>query len=545
MPGWRFDPFVPGRPIPVRSPTTVHDPDNEALGTDFETVDPDGGLALDLTRPAGVGAPPGRRPALPPTGDIRRRESLRNAEALAQEWPTRSAAQRDALSRRLLAVADMLSAAFAFAVAIPLLGHDTLGVGALLATPAIVLVCKLAGLYDRDQHILNKTTLDEAPALFRVAALYTLLAFLAGDTFVVGHFGPDQALVLWGLLFLSMLEMRFIARRIAGALAAEERCLVLGDAETADWLVRKLERSGGIKIRIVGRIPLHRQDEGTNGMPLLGGLGSLEETLADHTIDRVVVAPGPFDTAQLLNAVRVVKRLGVRMTIRPSLLEVVGSAVEFDEIEGATLLGVRRHGLTRSSQVIKRAFDLLGASFTILVLAPLIATIAIAIKLDSRGPVLFRQRRVGRTDEVFEMLKFRTMVDGAHTQRAALANRNEAGGGLFKIEQDPRVTRVGRFLRRTSLDELPQLLNVLRGQMSLVGPRPLVVDEDDRIEGCDRHRLLLPPGMTGLWQIFGSARIPLDEMVKIDYLYGANWSLWLDIKVLLRTVPFVVGRRGL
>ena len=137
------------------------------------------------------------------------------------------------------------------------------------------------------------------------------------------------------------------------------------------------------------------------------------------------------------------------------------------------------------------------------------------------------------------------MVDDADAQRAALAHRNEAGGGLFKIEDDPRITRVGRFLRRTSLDELPQLLNVLRGDMSLVGPRPLVVDEDCLIEGLHRHRLLVPPGVTGLWQIFGSARIPLNEMVKIDYLYGANWSLWLDIKILLRTVPFMLGRRGL
>ena len=143
------------------------------------------------------------------------------------------------------------------------------------------------------------------------------------------------------------------------------------------------------------------------------------------------------------------------------------------------------------------------------------------------------------------MFKFRTMIDGAEAQRAALAGRNEAGGGLFKIEDDPRVTRVGRFLRRTSLDELPSSSTSLRGEMALVGPRPLVLDEDRLIEATDRHRLQLPPGVTGLWQIFGSARIPLDEMVKIDYLYVANWSLWLDLKILLRTIPFALSRRGL
>ena len=143
------------------------------------------------------------------------------------------------------------------------------------------------------------------------------------------------------------------------------------------------------------------------------------------------------------------------------------------------------------------------------------------------------------------MLKFRTMVAGAESQKPALLDRNEAGGGLFKIADDPRTTPAGRMLRRTSLDELPQLINVLRGEMSLVGPRPLVVDEDSRVEGWHRRRLAMPPGMTGSWQVFGSARIPLDEMVKIDYLYGANWSLWSDVKILLRTLPYVLGRRGL
>ena len=142
------------------------------------------------------------------------------------------------------------------------------------------------------------------------------------------------------------------------------------------------------------------------------------------------------------------------------------------------------------------------------------------------------------------MLKFRTMFDGAEAEKAALHEVNEADG-LFKIADDPRITRVGRFLRRSSLDELPQLFNVLRGEMSLVGPRPLVPDEDERIEGWHRSRLEVTPGMTGLWQIFGSSRIPLHEMVKIDYLYGANWSLWLDVKILLRTVPYALGRRGL
>ena len=275
------------------------------------------------------------------------------------------------------------------------------------------------------------------------------------------------------------------------------------------------------------------------------GNGSLERLLTAEQIERAIIAPRGEISDDLLNTTRSLKSMGLRVSVLPRLPEVVGSSVELDDVDGITLLGMRRFGLSRSSGAVKRSFDFVGAGLGLLALSPLLAAIAIAIKLDSRGPVLFRQRRMGRNGVPFEMLKFRTMVDGAEAQKSALAARNEAEGGLFKIKDDPRITRVGNRLRQISLDELPQLFNVLRGDMSLVGPRPLVLDEDERIEGWRRSRLELPPGMTGPWQVFGSARIPLNEMVKIDYLYGANWSLWLDVKTLLRTVPFVLGRRGL
>jgi lipopolysaccharide/colanic/teichoic acid biosynthesis glycosyltransferase len=223
---------------------------------------------------------------------------------------------------------------------------------------------------------------------------------------------------------------------------------------------------------------------------------------------------------------------------------VVGSSVEFDDLDGLNVLGVRRFGLTRSSWLVKRSMDVVGSGVALVLLGPFLALIALAIKVDSRGPVLFRQERVGREGQIFEMLKFRTMVAGAEDQREELEDRNEADG-LFKIEDDPRITRVGRLLRRTSFDELPQLVNVLRGEMSLVGPRPLVLADDQRVRGWYRRRLQLTPGMTGRWQVLGSARVPLGDMVKLDYLYVANWSVWGDMKILLRTVGFVLGRRGL
>jgi lipopolysaccharide/colanic/teichoic acid biosynthesis glycosyltransferase len=182
---------------------------------------------------------------------------------------------------------------------------------------------------------------------------------------------------------------------------------------------------------------------------------------------------------------------------------------------------------------------------TLVLLAPMLLLVALSIRFDSAGPILFRQRRIGRHGHSFEILKFRTMHDGADAMKTALMRFNEGADGFFKIADDPRVTRVGRLLRRTCLDELPQLVNVLRGEMSLVGPRPLVVDEDRRINGWQRARLDLVPGITGVWQVLGSSRVPLEEMVKIDYLYATNWSLWLDVKLILRTVPHVLARRGL
>jgi lipopolysaccharide/colanic/teichoic acid biosynthesis glycosyltransferase len=229
----------------------------------------------------------------------------------------------------------------------------------------------------------------------------------------------------------------------------------------------------------------------------------------------------------------------------PRMFEVVGSSVEFDDIDGVTVLGVRRFGLGRSSEFVKRMMDLFCAGIGLLVLSPILAAVAIAIKLDSRGPVFYRQWRVGRNGKPFRMVKFRSMVQNADELKAELAGRNAAGGGLFKVVDDPRITRVGRFIRKLSIDELPQLFNVLHGEMSLVGPRPLVPDEDNRVDGRFRRRLRLVPGMTGPWQILGPTRVPLTEMVGIDYLYGANWSLWLDIKILLRTIGHVLSRRGL
>ena len=446
---------------------------------------------------------------------------------------------RDRVFRRLLAYADIISAFFALGVTLTMLGDDHLQLTMLLWLPLIVIAGKVQGLYDRDELLIRKSTLDEAPQLFQLATVYTLLVWLLSDHLIEGQLGEEQVVVLWGALFGFSFMGRVGARRLAMRATETERCLFIGDAATYDRLRSKIETAPGVEL--AGRMSLQRVAR--------RGLRNhttreLTELVRWARVHRVIIEPHALPPEEMHDLVRGVKGVGVRVSLLPRVFDVVGSSVVFDDLEGMTVLGVRRFGLTRSSELLKRAFDFAVASLFLVAASPVLVAIAIAIKLDSRGPVLFRQVRVGRDGKRFRICKFRTMVADAEARKDALAELNECVGGLFKIEDDPRVTRVGRFLRRTSLDELPQLLNVVRGSMSLVGPRPLISDEDDRITGYDRRRLALTPGMTGPWQILGTMRVPLHEMVKIDYLYVAGWSLWNDLKILLRTVPYMLARRG-
>jgi len=281
------------------------------------------------------------------------------------------------------------------------------------------------------------------------------------------------------------------------------------------------------------------------GEGAIPGVDDLRALIKHHDIHRVVIAPLSHDTADIVDLVRTAKAAGVRVSILPRVLEAVGSSVEFEQLDGMTMLGVRRFGLSRSSLLVKRCFDLVIGTISFVAVLPLFLVLCLAVRLDSHGPVFFRQVRIGRDGRPFRIWKFRSMVTDAEAMKKELEALNEAGPGMFKVADDPRVTRVGRFLRKTSLDELPQILNVLSGEMSLVGPRPLIIDEDALVQGLYRARLHLTPGMTGPWQILGSTRVPMDEMVGIDYLYVANWSLWEDVKLLLRTVPHMVARRGM
>ena len=455
--------------------------------------------------------------------------------------------RRDALFRRMLLTADVIAIAGTFVVVTQLSSRPLqLTWLSIVGLPLLLLGAKLFGLYDRDETLLRKTTLDEVPKLFHLATLCALTAWLGSELIVRGGFlRRPEALVLWVALLAGLVLARAAARALALYLAPVERCLFVGDEASARTIRSKLTGHRGVKAEMVAQLDLDKAAPWSTDALSPSRLTEIRDLAQTLDVHRAIVAPGSAEGGEILNLVRTLKAVGVRVSVLPRLLEVVGSSVEFDDLHGVTVMGVRRFELTRSSGIVKRSFDLLGATVGLLAVSPLLAAIAVAIKLDSRGPIFFRQLRVGQHGERFYMLKFRTMVPDAEALKDSLRDRNEPQDGLFKIADDPRVTRVGSFLRKSALDELPQLFNILKGEMSLVGPRPLVIEEDQRVEGWHRRRLELTPGMTGHWQILGPSRVPLAEMVAIDYLYVANWTLWKDVKILLRTVPHVLGRHGL
>jgi exopolysaccharide biosynthesis polyprenyl glycosylphosphotransferase len=461
-------------------------------------------------------------------------ESLRRSSQSGELQANPVAVLRERRYRHALAIADAAAGLGAVVLAMVVIGGYALAPEVLIVVPLIIFASKVQGLYDRDELVIHKSTLDEFPRLVNLATLFALLTWLARHYVVVGDPGTVYLLTLWLTLIASLTAARITARAIAGYRSEVERCLLVASDTVHRRLEPKLRDRPNIElVGVVGIDQVVRHPQ---------GLSRIAATVEAH---RVMIALSDHgEPEETMDVVREAMASGLSVSLLPSSLSAVGSSVAFDDLGGVPLLGVPRFGLSRSSKAIKRAFDIVGATLLTIFSAPLLALLALLIKLDSPGPVLFRQTRVGRDGHHFRMLKLRTMVDGADAMKADLQKLNEASG-LFKIENDPRITRIGRFLRKTSLDELPQLFNVLRGDMSLVGPRPLVVDEDECVTGHDRRRLHLTPGMTGRWQTLGAARIPLTEMVKIDYLYVANWSLWADLKILLETVVCVVRRRGL
>ena len=440
-----------------------------------------------------------------------------------------------------LALADAASLAFALLVCIVVASANPLQLPALLLIPAVVAAAKILGLYESDDQRIRKTTIEELPQIAQLGALLVLGVWLADELLLGGPAGKEQAIVLGATFVAGAVLGRRGARRMANRNLPRERCLFIGDEQSYLRLHTIFSRHE-LPAKLVARVPIESALL-DGGADVASDSRALLEIVAREHAHRLIIGPHTMTNAMTFELVEAARDMGTRVSLLPDMLEVVGSSVDFDDLYGVTLLGVRHTHLSRSSRRLKRTMDFAGALLVLLATAPIMAVVAIAIRLDSAGPALFRQSRIGRGGVPFQIFKFRTMVDGAEQLKEQLRVLNEADG-LFKIDDDPRITRIGRFLRRTSLDELPQIFNVLLGQMSLVGPRPLVADEDGRILGARRGRLRLTPGMTGQWQIFGSSRVPLEDMVKLDHHYVSNWTLWGDLKILLRTVPYVLARSG-
>jgi len=468
-----------------------------------------------------------------PLADLRELRRRQGAVGLDGDAPAlRDMRARERIYRRSLVCADAFAATSAAMLAIGVLGGYGLRLPYLLVAPLIVVVAKISGLYDKDELVIDHSTLNELPRLLNLATMFALVLWLGRHYVVIGTPPTVDLLALWLLLSAALLVARTGARVLARRLAPVERCLLIGRPSVFERL--------GEKFRAYPRVSLV-------------GIAKTDEIAHDHLrlrefaeqlhIHRIIIDTDDTSSATTLEIIRAANATGLQVSLLPSMLGAVGGSVVFDDVGGLMLMGVPRFGLSRSSLALKRSFDVVGASAALILAGPLMAVVAAAIRLDSTGSVLFRQTRVGRDGTPFEMLKFRSMVDGADALKDSLREHNESDG-LFKIRADPRITRVGRLLRRTGVDELPQLFNVLAGDMSLVGPRPLVLEEDTRVTGFDRRRLHLTPGITGRWQTLGSARVPLSEMVKIDYLYIANWSLWIDFKIVLETIAYIARGRG-
>jgi len=318
------------------------------------------------------------------------------------------------------------------------------------------------------------------------------------------------------------------------------RTLIVGAGATGRLLERKIATHPEYGLELVGFVD---DDEGSD---VVGTTSELTKLVDRLHIDWIVLAASEAPHEKTLELVREVRRPDVHLSIVPNFYELFASNAAIEDIEGVPVVSLPSMQFSRTVRMLKRTFDIVASGLGLLAISPILIVSAIAIKIDSRGPVFFRQARQGRGGREFRIVKFRTMVADAEAKRFELEHLNtmEGGGPLFKIADDPRITRVGAFLRKWSIDELPQLWNVLRGEMSLVGPRPFVIHESEQITGWASRRLETTPGITGLWQVLGRNDIPFEEMVKLDYVYVTNWSLWWDIKILVQTLPTVLKRQG-
>lgn len=450
--------------------------------------------------------------------------------------------------RRMLVAADV--AALTIGIVLLALVGDSPRAGshAVWTVPTIpvwLLLFGFYGLYSSGLRRVGHSTVDDIPGLGHVFLVGSVGMWLYFQLTPAGKLGLGPLLMFALVGFIVDTVLRAGTRKLSRRVLGNERVLFVGSGPMTPVLVRQVLRRPSSGVEPVGALLRAENRQWPLSIQSLGELGEVDAAalLRENRVDRVVVSAEGIEDDLLQETVDLCRTLGIKVSALPSLAAMIGPAATIDRLEGVTLIGLNLPSLARSSQLLKRGMDIVGALVLLVLSSPAWVAAAIAIKLGSPGPVLFRQERIGRAGKPFRLTKFRSMVVDAEARRAELLGQSRQAAWL-DLEHDPRVTRVGRFLRLSSLDELPQLWNVLRGDMSLVGPRPLIPQEDQSVSGWTRGRLDLTPGITGMWQVMGRVHIPFEQMIVIDYLYVANWSLWRDVTLLLRTLPVVLSRRG-
>jgi exopolysaccharide biosynthesis polyprenyl glycosylphosphotransferase len=407
------------------------------------------------------------------------------------------------------------------------------------AAPITILVFAQAGLYRVRE---RRPGAGRILASLIVVALI-VLAFGFGTDYDFSTSGLIPTAVVVSALTIGLLRAAYesVSLELLRMAGIRRRVVLVGEGESLGRLKRSLSAArGGLAYEFIGVVAT----DPAPGLRLLGSLADLAQVLDEVRPDEVVLAEADLDERAVLEVVEQAHKQGIRVRLAPETTELLVQRGEYVPGQGAPLFELRPPVLTGWDWAVKRTFDIAVSVLVLVVGLPLWLLVVLAIKLDSRGPVFFVDRRVGVGEREFPMLKFRTMLADAAALQDELEESNEASGALFKIKDDPRVTRVGRVLRRLSLDEIPQIVNVLRGQMSLVGPRPLPLRDYRLLEDWHRARYAVLPGMTGLWQISGRAGLDFDDLVRLDFTYLENWSVWLDITIIAKTIPAVLTRRG-
>jgi exopolysaccharide biosynthesis polyprenyl glycosylphosphotransferase len=481
----------------------------------------------------------------------------RTREILERRHTTSVVRRRGWLVRRSLVGADLLGLTVAFVVAELAFPTMMNRAGALsqlteygcfaLCLPVWIGAAKMYGLYDKDEERADHSTADDFAGVFHLATICAWLLYAL--SLLTYWFNPQFGKIFfWWLLAvagvpLARLAARSFCRRQIHYL---QNTIIVGAGDVGQTIARKLLKHPEYGINLVGFVDSRPKDRiaGLDHLTILGEQDQLIELTGLLDVERVIFAFSNDDHEGSLDLIRKLNDHDVQVDIVPRFFEVLSARIGLHSVEGVLMCGLPRTKLSRSSHLLKRIGDLALSALVLIVLAPVFAAVAIAIKVTSSGPVFFRQVRIGEGGRKFTIWKFRTMETDAEERKHEFAHLNKhlAPGGdprMFKIDGDPRVTQLGAFLRRWSLDELPQLINVLRGEMSLVGPRPLILEEADHVGDWAARRVDLKPGITGLWQVLGRDGIGFDEMVKLDYLYVTNWSVLTDLKLLARTAAVV------